>query len=214
MKAITEAVGRCIEMGKPILYAGGNSLGGLTSPRGPGHLAGLDVLGQVASEVAKRNGEIVAVVSWPEQLQIAQAVVEEAFVSAGNPSGFDPESVYFISDRSWPYCMAVMSLIDKIRPAAFVPVGSYSGEALLMSETGSMFGAFIVGGTESIAQVPYFFVVCDFTLIGPEVIAAGASVSRNPVSLGSLAGEDMIKILSIVFIIAGTLLAMFRVKLG
>jgi hypothetical protein len=214
MTAIKEAVGRCVEMGKPIMYAGGNSLSGLSSPRGPGHMAGLGILGEVASQSAKINGEVMALVSWPEQLPIALAMVEMAYNSSGNPGGFKPENIAFISERSWPYCIGVMGLVEKVRPASCVFVGSFSGEALLMCETASMFGSLVIGGTESATQMPYFVAVCDYVFIGPEIFAGEAAATGNPALLGSLLGEDILKAATILLIFAGLALSFVGIRLG
>ena len=215
MAAIKEAVGRCVEMGTPILYAGGNSLAGLASPRGPGHMAGLGILGEVASQAARLKAETIALVSWPEQLPIADAIVRNAYDGQGYSEGYKPDDVEFTSDRSFTHCIRMMSLVYNRKPASCVLAGSYSGESLLMCETASSTGAIVIGGTETANQMPYFAAVCDYLLIGPEIFAAEAAATGQPVLLGSLLGDDIVKAVSICLLFAGLALTIiFGVKIG
>ncbi|MCX7703279.1 MAG: hypothetical protein N2234_04155, partial [Planctomycetota bacterium] len=57
-------------------------------------------------------------------------------------------------------------------------------------------------------QVPFFVTTRDYTLIGEELYAASAYLSREPMLLGSLRGQDMGKALFIIALIVGTLFAL------
>jgi len=48
-----------------------------------------------------------------------------------------------------------------------------------------------------------FIVACDYTLIGEELFAAGAYMSREPLLLGSLKGQDIAKFVIIILTIIG-----------
>ena len=61
------------------------------------------------------------------------------------------------------------------------------------------------------AQLPFFVAACDYTLIGEELFAASAYLSREPRQLGSLKGQDMGKGLFILCIIVGVILATFDI---
>jgi hypothetical protein len=54
-------------------------------------------------------------------------------------------------------------------------------------------------------QLPFFVAACDYTLIGEELFAASAYLSKNPSLLGSLRGQDIGKALAMVFILVGVL---------
>ncbi len=49
-------------------------------------------------------------------------------------------------------------------------------------------------------------VACDYTLIGEELFAASAYLSREPKLVGSLKGADMMKVLIIVMVLIGCIL--------
>ena len=56
--------------------------------------------------------------------------------------------------------------------------------------------------------MPWFVSMCDFSLIGEEVYAAGAYLSKEPIELGSLVGQDYGKILTSGLIILGYLMSL------
>jgi len=47
---------------------------------------------------------------------------------------------------------------------------------------------------------------CDYSLIGEEIYAAGAYLSKDPVQVGSVAGQDVGKAIALVLIVVGILL--------
>ena len=89
----------------------------------------------------------------------------------------------------------------------FSPIGMFWAESLILAETGAMSGAVQIAGTDAISQLPFFITACDYTLIGEELYAASAYLSREPVLLGAIKGQDYSKALILVLIVVGTLLA-------
>jgi hypothetical protein len=60
------------------------------------------------------------------------------------------------------------------------------------------------------AQLPFFVAACDYTLIGEELFAASAYLSREPKLLGSLKGQDLggkliFLSLALIFVIIATI---------
>ena len=87
--------------------------------------------------------------------------------------------------------------------------GYFYAEALLLAETGANTGAIQIAGTDAFTQIPFFITTCDYTLIGEELYAASAYLSREPKLLGSLKGQDVGKLAIIVIVILGTLFSTF-----
>ena len=86
-------------------------------------------------------------------------------------------------------------------------MGSYYAESLLLAETGASTGAIQIAGTDSDHQLPFFITACDYTLIGEELYAASAYLSRERVLLGTLRGQDIGKAIFLVAMVVGTVLA-------
>jgi hypothetical protein len=76
-----------------------------------------------------------------------------------------------------------------------------------LAETGATTGAIQIAGTDAFTQLPFFVTTCDYTLMGEELYAASAYLSREPKLLGSLKGQDVGKAILIVVIVLGVLLA-------
>ena len=93
------------------------------------------------------------------------------------------------------------------KPAANFFMGSYFAEALLLTETGASTGAIQIAGTDSDHQLPFFVTTCDYTFIGEELYAASAYLSREPIQVGTLRGQDIGKALILGVLGIGTLLA-------
>jgi hypothetical protein len=103
------------------------------------------------------------------------------------------------------YCTAVLGIFLREKPAANFMIGAWYAETMLIAEGAAQIGAIQVGGTARLFQLPYLVVSCDYTLIGEEVFAGGAYLGKDPVQLGSLAGQDICKIICSVGIVAGVL---------
>jgi hypothetical protein len=87
-------------------------------------------------------------------------------------------------------------------------MGFFGGESLILAETGASTGAIQIAGTDQTTQLPFFVVACDYTLIGEELYAASAYISREPLMLGALKGQDYSKFIIFTLLILGTLISL------
>ncbi|HOO60024.1 MAG TPA: hypothetical protein PLL34_05675, partial [Candidatus Mcinerneyibacteriales bacterium] len=113
------------------------------------------------------------------------------------------------------YAAAVNGAMVREKPATVFLLGMFWAESLMLAETANTVGAIQIAGTDSTSQLPFFIAACDYTLIGEELYAASAYLSREPLLLGTLKAQDMIKgavimalILAIVFMLFGSDLMM------
>ena len=74
-------------------------------------------------------------------------------------------------------------------------------------------GAIQIAGTDADHQLPFFVTTCDYTLIGEELYAASAYLSREPIQVGTLLGQDIGKALILCVLGVGTVLATLGVML-
>ncbi len=132
--------------------------------------------------------------------------VQEAYLEAGRPDLFTNDVVSYVTYDQFAYTASVTGMMVRERPAANFLIGAFHAESLLLAETGQTTGAIQIAGTAEVAQLPFFAVVCDYTLIGEELFAAGAYLSQEPAMLGSIKGQDFTKAGLIIVIVAGVLL--------
>jgi len=205
--AIDEAVGRATEMGRPVHYTPG--IGDFYGYDAPMTIAGISVLGYAARKVAEYNTPLIVTFAAPEVEPVIADVVRQAYLAAGRPEAFNPDSIRFISTRQFAYASGVVGILHREKVAANFMIGYFAGESIIVAEAGFLGGAIQVGGTANTYQIPFFVVACDHVLISEELYAAGAYLSRDPVQLAAIAGQDWVRLIAAAFIVAGALLATF-----
>jgi hypothetical protein len=193
-------------MGRPILYLNGiDSLAALPT------LAALNILGRVARRVANYESSLIVPCKDPIVLTVAQEIVKASYTDAGRPDAYNPDSIFFLTEDQFSFAAGVCGIMMRDKPAANFLMGYYAAESLILAETGAGTGAIQIAGTDAVHQLPFFVTTCDYTLIGEELYAASAYLSREPLILGSLKGQDMAKVFMMVMIIVGTLLVTFGI---
>ncbi len=85
-------------------------------------------------------------------------------------------------------------------------MGPFWAESLILAEAGFYTGAIQVAGTANYHQIHFFVVACDYALIGEELMAAGAYLSKDPTQIGSFWGSDIGKITALALLIIGVIL--------
>jgi hypothetical protein len=202
--AIEEAIGRATEMGRSVLYVPGiQDIDDIQT------MASLTILESVAKMTAKYETPIIVPTNYPVVFTLAQEMVKNGYVAAGRADAYDPNSVRYVTTEQFAYVAAVTGIMLRDKPAANIYLGPFFAESLLLAETGFSTKAIQVAGTAQVAQLPFFVVACDYTLIGEELYAASAYLSREPRLLGSLKGSDLMKVILITLMIAGSLLETF-----
>ncbi|MEO0022627.1 MAG: DUF6754 domain-containing protein, partial [candidate division WOR-3 bacterium] len=201
LDAVEEAVGRATEMGKPIVY-----VPGLGSVADIATIASLNILGEVAKKTAQYDSALLVPNRDPIVYTVAREVVKEAYTKAGRPDAFKPDNIFFVTSEQFAYAAAVDGLMVREKPATNFFLGTFWAESLILAETGATTGAIQIAGTDSVFQLPFFITACDYTLIGEELYAASAYLSREPLLLGSLKGQDYGKLLIIVIVFLGSVL--------
>jgi hypothetical protein len=121
----------------------------------------------------------------------AREVVKESYLNAGRPDFYSDDMVYYLTDDQFGYAAGIDGLVVRQKPATMFYMGAFYAESLILAETGNSIGAIQIAGTAMPAQLPFFVAACDYTLIGEELFAASAYLSREPKLLGSLKGQDI-----------------------
>jgi len=198
---LEEAVGRATEMGKPMLYVPGiSTLSDIAT------LAALNILKPVAKKAAEYDTPLIVPNYDPMVNIVSQEVVKEAYTEAGRPDAFKRENVFFLCDSQFAYAAGVDGIMVREKPATNLLIGMFYAESLLLAETGNMTGAIQIAGTDAVAQLPFFVAACDYTIMGEELYAASAYLSREPKLVGSLKAQDLSKMILMGFIIIGSIL--------
>ncbi len=199
--AIEEAIGRATELGRPMMFTTG-----LTRIN-PLLYALLGILRYIAGKAAAYGCRLIVPQTDYEVLPIVEETTREAYRAAGRIDQFNPRDVRFLSTNQFAFASGYMGIAHREKAASCFLFGSFAAESLILAEAGQQVGAMQVAGTESLTQVPFFLTSCDYTIIGEEVYAAGAYLSREPTQLGSVRGQDVAKLVVLVTVLIGTVWA-------
>ena len=196
IKAMEEAVGRATEMGTPVLYVPGiSSLDQIDT------LCGLTILGHVAGMTAEYEANLHVPVCVPIVMETAKETCKESYLKKGRPDLYRNDMVHYVTDDQFAYAAGVNGIMLREKPAAVFFQGKFYAESLILAETGNSIGAIQIAGTGSSSQIPFFVTACDYTLIGEEFYAASAYLSGSPEMLGSIKGQDYVKVGCIILIV-------------
>jgi hypothetical protein len=209
LEAVSEAVGRATEMGRPILF-----VPGIQDMNDIQTVAGVTILGYIARTTAEYDSRLVVPTSRALVMTTARETVKEAYLAAGRPDSYDENSIYYITDEQFGYVAGVNGYMVREKPATCFYMGAFFAESLILAETGNSIGAIQVAGTAQPAQLPFFVAACDYTLIGEELFAASAYLSGEPKQLGSIKGQDVGKFLGMASIVLGVIIISLAVVSG
>ena len=201
LEAVNEAIGRATEMGRSILYVLG--LGGVS---GPATIASMNILGQVARRTADYETPLHVPCNDPIVMNVVREMVRTAYLNEGRPDAYNEENIFFLTDSQFAYAAGVDGIMLREKPAAIFLQGTFYAESLILAETGNSIGAIQIAGTDSEHQLPFLITACDYTLIGEELYTASAYLSKEPMLLGSIRGQDWGKVIIFAVIVLGVIL--------
>ena len=190
LQALEEAVGRATEMGKSVLF-----VPGIMDLDQVETVTGLNLLGHVAEYTAKYETSLNVPVSRSIVMEAGREICKESYLKSGRPDLYYDDMVHYISDEQFAYAAGVNGIMEREKPAACFYLGKFYAESLILAETGNSIGAIQIAGTGSPAQIPFFVTACDYTLIGEEFFTASAYLSNKPELVGSIKGQDIVKLL-------------------
>lgn len=210
LDAFDEAIGRATELGRPIHYTVGRGL--FDAEHGAQTFAGFSLLKHTAQLAVKYGARLIVTNQSAQAYPVTEEIVRQAYIAAGNPDGFNPNDVRYLSEEQGAYVSGVIGVMERDKIAANVMIGYFYAESMMLAETGSKVGAIQIAGTANTHQTPFFVAACDYTLIGEEVYAASAYIEKQPIQLGCLVAQDYFKYLAGALMLGGTLMSTLGVR--
>ncbi|MEW5795342.1 MAG: DUF6754 domain-containing protein [Candidatus Zixiibacteriota bacterium] len=206
LDAVDEAIGRATEMGKKVIY-----VPGIDDMDNVMTIASMIILGYVAEMTATYDTYLEVPVSKSMVMVTAKEVVKEAYTKVGRADSYKMDQVHYLTDDQFGYAAAIDGIVVREKPATMFYIGSFFAESLILAEIGNAAGAIQIAGTAQPTQLPFFVTACDYTLLGEEMFAASAYLSKEPRLLGSLKGQDYVKAVILVLVVIGIILETFGV---
>lgn len=197
-------VSQSIESGQPIhVGLGSGRLGGESTAEAT---MGLTVFEYVARRAAACNQAVSSTTAEPTVLAGAQGILYTAYQDAGFPESYAPTDLAFYGPEPLAYAAGASTALERKTHLANVLVGRFSDEGLWLAESAAPLVSVQLGGTSSPQGAALLWASLDEAIIGEEVYAAGAYLHR-PSHLGSLATQDVMRIVTILAILVGVALA-------
>ncbi len=207
LEAVDEAIGRATEMGRSILY-----VLGLGTVDTAATIASMNILGQVARRTADYETPLHVPCNDPIVMNVVREMVKAAYLNEGRPDAYNEDTIFFLTDSQFAYAAGVDGIMLREKPATIFLQGTFYAESLILAETGNSIGAIQIAGTDSEHQLPFLITACDYTLIGEELYTASAYLSKEPMLLGSIRGQDWGKVIIFAAIVSGVILELVGVS--
>jgi len=203
MDALEEAIALCAEKGKPAWFPLGAAP--IDDPQGtPGHIITLSIMGYTTKFAADMGVKILSGTIRTPLIPMLDDVLTEAYRAHGAPELHALEDI-----RYFPSQMAYIAGNDTVhkydQPGCQIMLGVWWAETPAFCEIAKRAGAFIIGGTDYIENVPYLVAFSDYSLVFEELYAASAYVSDDPYLKATIFGEDLMKFLLLALAFIGAI---------
>ena len=191
------------ESGEPIHVAMG--VGRLGTDATLESLMGLTMFDYVARRASAANQPALGTVGDATLLPAAQAILQQAREDAGHGERYTGREVQFYGPDPLAYSAGAYAAVTRQRPRGNALLGRFGAEGLWLAESAAGLGMTRLGGATDPSSAALLTISVDNPLVGEEVFAAGAYLHR-PSHLGSLATQDIFRVVAILSIILGVIL--------
>ncbi|MDB5081764.1 MAG: hypothetical protein JWP00_3688 [Chloroflexi bacterium] len=202
-------IGQSAETGKGLYYSPGS--GGLNDQPGAAEtLSSLTTLSAVSRGAARSGASLQVSANDTLSYLAAQDVVQAEYAGAGRLDDFDPHNVRFVTQQDrLAYIAGVESSLDEEAISGSVMLGRFDSEYLLAGERANQLDIPQVAGSSRVEAMPLMLASAgpESTLLGEEIYAAPAYLSRRPALLASVGAQDALRMLIILAIILGVIAA-------
>jgi hypothetical protein len=204
LDAIREGIARCAEMGRPVLVTPGIS--NLTSNYSAQTIAGLTILGEVATKSFTIGVPTITNASDQQIILASEGIIRNSLLAVGKPELYTPgKYIRWFGADQFSYAVGCAGQILEDKPGLIVFAGYFLYDTLITGEAGTRVGAIKVGGT--LGSIDALALMCDNLMIGEELFAVSAIITEDKQTIATIAGQDWGKLLFIGISIIGVILA-------
>jgi hypothetical protein len=164
---------------------------------------------------ARNDVRLIAPMGGSDQsytvMELARDLVESQYQLEGKPEAFNIDDMPFLSGRQFAWASAYCGMMMREKPATNIMVGVQYASAVYISEVGHEVGAMVISGTTYLSNIACLSASSDYVMIGEEMLAAGAYLSKDIGQLSTIRTQDLGKVillailaLGLVFLTAGS----------
>jgi len=202
--ALRGLLGRAAESGKLVHVSLGSA--GIGGDQTAAISASLAALRYLADQGAAFGFSPVVTVSDPALLLVAQDTLYAAYRRAGLASSYRPTAVQMVAPDPTAYAVGAQTTIDDPAVMANVAIGPLGDEYLLLGEAGARREIVQIVGSNVVQTQPMLLATSDRALLGEELFAAGAYLTRRPGQIASIRVQDVLRVLVVTAIVVGVLI--------
>lgn len=204
VEGIDEVVGRCVEMGRPVIVSPGAYGAELNKP-GP-IVAALPIIHYVARQCAKLGARIITSVAFSDTYAAALPAVEAAYRAEGKSELFKVDDVIFWGSLEG-YLTGNPAIIASENCGGLIQCGYPAAAGVTQNEMANRVGAMTMCIAPNVGDAIVFYALCaDYMTIGEEYYAASAAIAGDKSQLGSIVSTDYVKLALLVVIVIGLVL--------
>ena len=201
---LPELIGRCVEMGRPVLLTPGAYGAELNRP-GP-VVASLPFMHYVARQCAKYGARLITSIGFSDTYAAAVPAIESAYRAEGKMELYVPEDIIYWGSFEG-YLAGNPATIAAENVGALIQTGSPASAGITQNEMAVQVGAMTSALAPCTDADLVFYSLCsDYLTIGEEYYAASADISKDRTQLGSIVGTDILKIAVLAIMLIGVIL--------
>ena len=178
-------------------------------------VAGLLTAERVASEAALNGAPLLGSSGDAVAHLALRGTLRQAYQRAGLGQDYNPANVQLLAHQDpMAYASGVTTLYGRQKIEASQLIGSFGQEFLLAGEDGAQRGVPQLAGATTTTALPLIYLTAEGTLIGEEIYAAEAYLSRSSAPLARLLTQDTLRTVVIVAIIVLMLLTAVGIQIS
>jgi hypothetical protein len=216
LSRLRRLVQETVESGAKVHFSIGN--GGLEGQNGTAEsLSGLTALSTVESVAARTKGRVTATSNDAMAYLISDSTAYSEYNTAGRAYDYKTAETRFVTQQqNIAYAAGVSSILKEPNVTGNAIIGRVGPEYLLVGDVANRRNIPQIAGTTQAEGMPLMIASAgkDNVLLGEEVYAAPAYLSRNPAQLASLRTQDIMRLIIIAVILVGIVLATLGLNVG
>jgi len=169
-------------------------------------LIGLTIASKIAEITSVSDRPVVVTAGDAAMALLAQDTLRTTYNSINASEAYSPNSGRMLGPTPFSYIANLPVLIDTEKVSVHVLAGSFGYEGALAVDFGTRLGAFCLAGTDDVQSQALIYATAEDPLVGEELFAAGAYFNQHPVHRAGLRVQDLMRMIIIGAILAGTIL--------
>lgn len=174
-------------------------------------IAGLEVLGYVAKKCAKLRTKLLCSIfgrsgSGGDMIAVQTEILHDSYAAEGREEDFSATQVRYLGGDFQAYENGIFDFYVREKVTTNVYIGAWAGKGGGQPQyIAKALGITNITGTVRLLALPQLAMSSDYFFIGEEIFAAGAELSQDPATTGTVALSDYFKYIALAILIIGNI---------